>query len=88
LLSPVLAAGSEYGEDWHVGGQKLTKQHTIDDMLAGAKYLIEHKYTSPAHLAGEGTSAGGDHDRRRYHVESRTLRSDADPGGRLGFDSL
>jgi prolyl oligopeptidase len=51
--------GGEYGEDWHVGGQKLTKQHTIDDMLAGAKYLIEHKYTSPAHLAGEGTSAGG-----------------------------
>jgi prolyl oligopeptidase len=51
--------GGEYGEDWHVGGQKLTKQHTIDDMLAGAKYLIDHKYTSPQHLAGEGTSAGG-----------------------------
>ena len=51
--------GGEYGEDWHLGGQKLTKQHTIDDMLAGAEYLIEHKYTSPAHLAGEGTSAGG-----------------------------
>src|SRR5262249_54772478 len=51
--------GGEYGEDWHVGGQKLTKQHTIDDFLAGAEYLIEHKYTSPARLAGEGTSAGG-----------------------------
>jgi prolyl oligopeptidase len=51
--------GGEYGEDWHVGGQKLTKQHTIDDMLAGAEYLIEHNYTSVAHLAGEGTSAGG-----------------------------
>jgi prolyl oligopeptidase len=51
--------GGEYGEDWHLAGQKLTKQHTIDDMLAGATYLIEHKYTSPAHLAGEGTSAGG-----------------------------
>jgi prolyl oligopeptidase len=51
--------GGEYGEDWHSGGQKLTKQHTIDDMLAGAKYLIEHKYTSAAHLTGEGTSAGG-----------------------------
>ena len=36
---------------------RLTKQHTIDDMLAGAKYLIEHKYTSPAHLA-EGTAQG------------------------------
>jgi prolyl oligopeptidase len=51
--------GGEYGEDWHLGGQKLTKQHTIDDFLAGAHYLIEHKYTSPAHLGGEGTSAGG-----------------------------
>jgi prolyl oligopeptidase len=51
--------GGEYGEDWHVGGQKLTKQHTIDDMLAGAQYLIDHKYTSAVHLAGEGTSAGG-----------------------------
>jgi prolyl oligopeptidase len=51
--------GGEFGEDWHLAGQKLTKQHTIDDMLAGAQYLIEHKYTSPAHLAGEGASAGG-----------------------------
>jgi prolyl oligopeptidase len=51
--------GGEYGEDWHAGGEKLTKQHTIDDMIAGARYLIEHQYTSPAHLAGEGTSAGG-----------------------------
>ena len=51
--------GGEYGEDWHLGGQKLTKQHTIDDMVAAAEYLIEHKYSSPAHLAGEGTSAGG-----------------------------
>jgi prolyl oligopeptidase len=51
--------GGEYGEDWHLGGQKLAKQHTIDDFIAGARYLIEHKYTSPEHLAGEGTSAGG-----------------------------
>jgi prolyl oligopeptidase len=51
--------GGEYGEDWHLAGQKLTKQHTVDDFLAGAEYLIEHKYTSAAHLAGEGTSAGG-----------------------------
>ena len=51
--------GGEYGEDWHIDGQKLTKQHTIDDMLAGAQYLIDHKYTSAPHLAGEGTSAGG-----------------------------
>ncbi len=51
--------GGEYGEDWHTAGQKLTKQHTIDDFIAGAQYLSENKYTSPAKLAGEGTSAGG-----------------------------
>ena len=51
--------GGEYGEDWHNAGRKLTKQHTIDDFIACAQYLIEHKYTSSARLAGEGTSAGG-----------------------------
>jgi len=51
--------GGEYGEDWHNGGRKLTKQHTIDDFLGCAQYLIENKYTSAAKLAGEGTSAGG-----------------------------
>jgi len=51
--------GGEYGEDWHNAGRKLTKQHTIDDFIACAQYLIEHKYTSTAKLAGEGTSAGG-----------------------------
>ena len=51
--------GGEYGEDWHQGGQLLTKHHTIEDFIACGEYLVEHKYTSPAHLAGEGTSAGG-----------------------------
>ncbi len=51
--------GGEYGEDWHNGGRLLTKQHTIDDFLACAQYLIDNKYTSTTKLAGEGTSAGG-----------------------------
>jgi len=51
--------GGEYGEDWHNGGRKGTKKNTITDFMACAQYLIEHKYTSPQHLAGEGTSAGG-----------------------------
>jgi prolyl oligopeptidase len=51
--------GGEYGEDWHNGGRKATKQNTITDFIACAQYLIDHKYTSHDHLAGEGTSAGG-----------------------------
>jgi prolyl oligopeptidase len=51
--------GGEKGEAWHLAGMKETKQHTIDDFVASAHYLIEKKYTSPEHLAIEGTSAGG-----------------------------
>src|SRR5215472_10964376 len=51
--------GGEFGEFWHVAGMKNTKQHTIDDMIAAGKYLIENHYTSPEHLAVSGTSAGG-----------------------------
>lgn len=51
--------GGEYGEEWYRAGYKLTKQHTIDDFIASAQYLIENKYTSPYRLSGEGTSAGG-----------------------------
>ena len=51
--------GGERGEAWHVAGMKTTKQHTIDDFVASAGYLIEHKYTSAPHLGIEGTSAGG-----------------------------
>lgn len=51
--------GGEYGESWHQAGQKETKQHTIDDMVAAARYLIENHYTSPEYLSVRGTSAGG-----------------------------
>jgi prolyl oligopeptidase len=51
--------GGEYGEDWHNAGRLMTKQHTIDDFIACAQYLIAQMYTSPARLAGQGTSAGG-----------------------------
>jgi prolyl oligopeptidase len=51
--------GGEYGEDWHLAGKKLTKPNTWRDFLACAEYLIDKKYTSPAHLSGTGGSAGG-----------------------------
>ena len=51
--------GGEYGEDWHLSGKLLTKNHTWEDFIACGQYLVDNRYTSPAHLAGEGTSAGG-----------------------------
>ncbi|HEX3985313.1 MAG TPA: prolyl oligopeptidase family serine peptidase [Acidobacteriaceae bacterium] len=51
--------GGVYGEDWHKWGEKLTKPNTWRDTIACAEYLIDHKYTSSAKLAGSGTSAGG-----------------------------
>jgi prolyl oligopeptidase len=51
--------GGEYGEDWHLAGKGPTKPNTWRDFIACAQYLIDKKYTSPAHLAGKGLSAGG-----------------------------
>ena len=51
--------GGEYGEEWYRAGYKLTKQHTMDDFIASAPYLIENHYTSPRYLSGEGASASG-----------------------------
>jgi prolyl oligopeptidase len=51
--------GGEYGEDWHLAGKGPTKPNTWRDFIACAEYLVGKKYTSPAHLAGDGRSAGG-----------------------------
>jgi prolyl oligopeptidase len=51
--------GGEYGEEWHLLGKGKTKPNTWRDFIACAEYLIKEGYTSPAHLAGEGGSAGG-----------------------------
>jgi prolyl oligopeptidase len=51
--------GGEYGEEWHRGGYKATKQNTILDFIACAEFLIQYGFTTPRHLAIQGTSAGG-----------------------------
>jgi prolyl oligopeptidase len=51
--------GGWYGEDWHKAGMKQTKLNTVFDFIACAQYLVDHHYTSPHYLGGEGQSAGG-----------------------------
>lgn len=51
--------GSEKGQDWHKAGFKTTKPNTWKDFISSGEYLVRNGYTSPQHLIGEGTSAGG-----------------------------
>ena len=54
-----LRGGAEYGEEWHSAGNLTHKQNVFDDFIACAQYVIDRKYTSPAHLAILGGSNGG-----------------------------
>ena len=54
-----LRGGGEYGEEWHHAGNLERKQNVFDDFVACGQYLVDHKYTSPAHLAILGGSNGG-----------------------------
>jgi prolyl oligopeptidase len=54
-----LRGGAEYGEEWHKGGNLTRKQNVFDDFIACSQYLVDHKYTAPAHLAVMGGSNGG-----------------------------
>ncbi|MEO8772533.1 MAG: prolyl oligopeptidase family serine peptidase [Ferruginibacter sp.] len=59
LAYPHVRGGSEKGEAWYKAGYKTTKPNTWKDFISCAEYLVQKGYTSPAKLAGTGTSAGG-----------------------------
>jgi prolyl oligopeptidase len=54
-----IRGGSEYGQEWHLGGNLTRKQNVFDDFIACAQYLIDEHYTSPEHLSIMGGSNGG-----------------------------
>jgi prolyl oligopeptidase len=54
-----IRGGGEYGETWHQAAVCERKQTSVDDLISGAQWLIEHGYTCPKHLALMGMSNGG-----------------------------
>ena len=59
IAIPHIRGGSEKGEEWYKAGYKTTKPNTWKDFISCAEYLVAKGFTSPAKLAGTGTSAGG-----------------------------
>lgn len=51
--------GGEYGREWHKAGQLANKPNTWRDLIDVCQELCARHYTSPAHLAIGGRSAGG-----------------------------
>ncbi len=54
-----LRGGAEYGEGWHRDGMLDRKQHTFDDFIAAARWLIAGGLTTASHLGIKGGSNGG-----------------------------
>lgn len=54
-----IRGGQEMGRQWYEDGKLMKKKNTFTDYIDCAEYLIQEKYTSPAHLYAEGGSAGG-----------------------------
>jgi prolyl oligopeptidase len=54
-----LRGSGALGKEWYEAGRKSKKENTILDFIACGEYLIREGYTSSAHLAAAGTSAGG-----------------------------
>jgi prolyl oligopeptidase len=51
--------GGEFGRDWHRAGQLDNKPNTWRDLIAVCEDMIADGYTTSAHLAIGGRSAGG-----------------------------
>lgn len=54
-----LRGGGDEGEQWHRDGMLANKQNVFDDFHAGAQYLVDQGWTTPANLGIYGGSNGG-----------------------------
>jgi prolyl oligopeptidase len=51
--------GGEYGEAWHRAAMRETKQVSVSDFQAAARWLSQQSYTTAEQLGATGTSGGG-----------------------------
>ncbi len=54
-----IRGGGEEGEEWHRDGMLANKQHSFDDFIAAAQWLIDGGWTTSGQLAISGGSNGG-----------------------------
>ena len=54
-----IRGGEEMGRQWYEDGKLMKKMNTFTDFIDCGKYLVNEKFTSPAHLYAQGGSAGG-----------------------------
>ena len=54
-----IRGGGEEGEAWHRDGMLANKQHSFDDFIAAAEWLIAEGWTTPAQCSISGGSNGG-----------------------------
>jgi len=54
-----IRGGQEMGRQWYEDGKLMKKMNTFTDFIDCGKFLVDNKFTSPAHLYAQGGSAGG-----------------------------
>jgi prolyl oligopeptidase len=54
-----IRGGGEFGEGWHQGGRRGTKQNCFDDLRGSAQALVAAHWTDADHLGIVGGSNGG-----------------------------
>ena len=54
-----IRGGQEMGRQWYEDGKLMKKMNTFTDFIDCGKFLVDSKFTSPAHLYAQGGSAGG-----------------------------
>ena len=54
-----IRGGGEEGETWHRDGMLANKQHSFDDFIAAAEWLIAEGWTTPEQCSISGGSNGG-----------------------------